>query len=483
MSPPALSLRFLQTQPDERLVELARAGHERAFEALVQRYRRQLLHYCRRLSGSDAGAEDAVQQALLQAWVALSNGTTEVREARAWLYRIAHNVAVSNLRHPGHDPEKVDETDATNGADQEVERRIAVRETLAGLASLPDLQRQVMLSTAFEGRSHDEIAATLGLSHGAVRGLIYRARATLRAAAAVLMPAPFVNWALRQGVGRGPGSAGLAEAIAGGGTAGLGAVLLKGGALVVTAGALASATGLTSSHSGNRSPHRVVASAHLRRAVGSTEASPVPGVSASSLPRTGLFVASGGSARATGSAAQWSGPASSTGATFSSGQSRQSGQSTPVLVLGLGPAGGGGPGKSGPNGQGSGGDHGGGGSGGDGSGGGSLNGASNGSSSSGSSSGNRSGGDHGGGGLSGGGSSGGGSSGGGSTTSGSGGSTTTVSTGQTPSGDSGGGHGGDSSHGGGSGGGGGSDGNVPAAVTTTPVPVTPTPTSGKPGGD
>ena len=49
MSPLALSIRFLQTQPDAKLVELARAGHERAFEALVQRYRRPLLRYCRRL--------------------------------------------------------------------------------------------------------------------------------------------------------------------------------------------------------------------------------------------------------------------------------------------------------------------------------------------------------------------------------------------------------------------------------------------------
>ena len=37
MSPLAISIRFLQTQPDQRLLELARAGHERAFEALKKR--------------------------------------------------------------------------------------------------------------------------------------------------------------------------------------------------------------------------------------------------------------------------------------------------------------------------------------------------------------------------------------------------------------------------------------------------------------
>lgn len=108
----------------------------------------------------------------------------------------------------------------TSGADQEVERRLEVRDALAGLASLSEMQRQVMLSTALEGRSHGEIADTLGLSHGAVRGLIFRARATLRAAAAALTPSPLLHWAARQEVAAGGRSAGIYEAIVGGGSAG-----------------------------------------------------------------------------------------------------------------------------------------------------------------------------------------------------------------------------------------------------------------------
>ena len=106
MSPLAISLRFLQTQPDQRLVELARAGHERAFEALVRRYRGPLLAYCRRLASRGASPEDILQQGLLQAWRAL-NGGAEVRDARAWLYRIVHNVAISALRSSGELPEGV----------------------------------------------------------------------------------------------------------------------------------------------------------------------------------------------------------------------------------------------------------------------------------------------------------------------------------------------------------------------------------------
>jgi hypothetical protein len=50
---PILSLRPLQTQSDAKLVAMAHDGHERAFEVLVRRYRRQLLAYANRLLGAE----------------------------------------------------------------------------------------------------------------------------------------------------------------------------------------------------------------------------------------------------------------------------------------------------------------------------------------------------------------------------------------------------------------------------------------------
>ncbi len=244
MSPLALSLRFLQTQSDAQLAALARAGHERAFEALVRRYRRPLLAYCRRVGSAGTNAEDTLQQALLQAWSAIRTGI-EVRDPRAWLYRIVHNVAVSNQRRPVLIPVEMRDTAGANGADLEAEQRMAARDALAGLAALPDLQREVMVGTAVDGMSHEELASALGLSSGAVRGLIYRARATLRAAAAAITPGPVISWALRSGSGPG---AGLYEALAGGGTAGIGGILVKGGAIAATAGAIATAAGISTSH-------------------------------------------------------------------------------------------------------------------------------------------------------------------------------------------------------------------------------------------
>ena len=242
---PSVSIRLLQTQSDARLVAFARAGHERAFEALVRRYRGPLLGYCRRLLLSEERAEDALQQALTQAWLAL-RADTEVTNAKGWLYRIVHNSALNALRVSGYDYCKLSESLSGAGAPQEdLDRRIAVREALAGLAALPEMQREALLRTAVEGSSHRQTARELGLSENAVRGLVYRARATLRAAAGAIVPPPVMSWALESGGGGGPLGERLA-AVGAGGSAGVAGMLAKGGAAAVTAGMLAG--GITAVH-------------------------------------------------------------------------------------------------------------------------------------------------------------------------------------------------------------------------------------------
>src|SRR6201991_895828 len=185
---------LLRTQSDERLVLLARAGHERAFEAIVERYRGALLRAARRYL-PEARAEDALQQAFISAWSALQRGD-EVRDLRAWLYRIVHNTALNQLRVSGYDyAELEDSLRGTDAPQEELERRAIVRETLTGLAALPERQREALLQIAIEGRSQDEVARELGVSEGAVRQLVHRARLTLRAAATAVVPMPLAEWA------------------------------------------------------------------------------------------------------------------------------------------------------------------------------------------------------------------------------------------------------------------------------------------------
>ena len=245
---PRVSIRLLAAQSDQRLVALINEGHERAFEALVKRYRRPLLLYCRHaMRLSEAGAEDVLQHALLQAWLALARGT-QVRDLKPWLYRIVHNTAVSSMRGCSEDHSELSEATQARtaaGGESALDGRMAVRETLSGVAALPRMQRQAIFLTAVDGRSHDEVASALGITHGAVRGLLYRARATLRSAAAAITPEPLIQWASGAGTSA-PTADRVAELSAAGGAFGTTGLLLKGAVVAVTAGALA--TGAAAVH-------------------------------------------------------------------------------------------------------------------------------------------------------------------------------------------------------------------------------------------
>jgi len=226
------SVKLLRTQTDERLVALAAAGHERAFEAIVERYRRPLLRHCRRYL-PEARAEDALQQALVSAWSALRRGD-EVRALRPWLHRIVHNASLNALRAAGYDYEQLRDTLHGDGGPAELaERSAVVRQTLAGLAALPERQRQALLQIAVEGRSQDEVAEELGLSHGAVRQLVHRARSSLRTAATALVPLPLAAWLAADDGARGDMVARVGELVAG---AGGGATMAKAGAVAALAG-------------------------------------------------------------------------------------------------------------------------------------------------------------------------------------------------------------------------------------------------------
>ena len=280
---PGIPTRLLATQSDERLLALVRDGHERAFEALVHRYRKPLLGYCRRLRLSDARAEDIVQLALLKTWIAVREGA-EVRDLKAWLYRVVHNTAVNALRDSAHEGEPfADPAHALEahpphqpGEDSQLDRGLAMRETLAEVAALPPLQREVIVRTAVAGHSHEQVAADLGITNGAVRGLLYRARTTLRTAVTVLTPPQLLGWLAGRSDQGGPAPERLAELAGGGGAvgvggaAGIGGLLLKGGAVALTVGTVITGAAVVhlSASTHRRNPRRLIASAAPTRGAG-----------------------------------------------------------------------------------------------------------------------------------------------------------------------------------------------------------------------
>jgi RNA polymerase sigma factor (sigma-70 family) len=247
---------LLRTQSDARLVDLVRAGHAAAFEAIVERYRRPLLKYCGRLLPASR-AEDAVQQTFLKAYQSMIAGDAELN-LRPWLYRIAHNSSLNLLRQNGWSHEELDENlDGVQRPDQALELRERLRSTLSAVKELPERQRDAVLLREVEGLSYEQIGAALGVGDGAVRQLLHRARATLRAGATAVTPVGLIERLAAAVQAGGDPATRVAEVAAGVG-AGAGAVKL--GAAVLATGVLA--TGAVTgplSHNSHRHSHQSVA--------------------------------------------------------------------------------------------------------------------------------------------------------------------------------------------------------------------------------
>jgi len=221
----------LRAQPDRRLVDLVRDGYDGAFEEIVRRYRRPLDRFAAAIVGGRS--EDVTQDAFSKALMALRGSRAEI-ELRPWLYRIVRNTALNDLRDRGPLAEELPETLAGAGsAASEVEAREELSELMGRLQALPESQRAALVMRELEGLSHDEIAAALGVSGGAARQAIYRARATLREGLGLLVPLP----ALRALVDHADEATGAGGAITGAGASSAGGAALGGlGAGAVKAG-------------------------------------------------------------------------------------------------------------------------------------------------------------------------------------------------------------------------------------------------------
>jgi RNA polymerase sigma-70 factor, ECF subfamily len=177
------------------LVERLRRGDGPAFEELLRAHSGRLLVVARRLLGNEEDARDAVQDAFLSAFRSLDHFGGQAALG-TWLHRIAVNAALTKLRSRRRHPEKpIDDLlpafledghqarpargwTEPSAALQREETRAAVRRHIA---ELPDDFRVVLLLRDIEELDTEETAQLLGLSTGAVKTRLHRARQALRA--------------------------------------------------------------------------------------------------------------------------------------------------------------------------------------------------------------------------------------------------------------------------------------------------------------
>ena len=178
----ALGLRWTPTSlfGDSRLVNLASRGEPRAFTAIYERYHQELYRYCRVLLGTHDDAQDALQSTMASVMRALPGESRSIA-LRPWLYRIAHNEAMTLLRqrHPHAELERVPEHSQPY-VELPVEERERLRQLVGDLEALPERQRAALTMRELSGFGYAEIAAMLDTSEGAARQTVYEARAALQ---------------------------------------------------------------------------------------------------------------------------------------------------------------------------------------------------------------------------------------------------------------------------------------------------------------
>ncbi|MDQ2972399.1 MAG: sigma-70 family RNA polymerase sigma factor [Pseudomonadota bacterium] len=172
-----------EPRADAELARAAVSGDTHAFEALYRRHVGRVHGAILRLTGGrHARAEELTQDAFVRAWQKLP-GFRHQSAFGTWLYRLAVNTALMDLRASKNDPveHSVDE-EALAGYGAHSFCPAEAKELERAVTALSPRARAVLVLHDVEGWKHEEIAAELGMAIGSSKAQLHRARRLLRRA-------------------------------------------------------------------------------------------------------------------------------------------------------------------------------------------------------------------------------------------------------------------------------------------------------------
>lgn len=179
---------------DAELMLRLKAGELDCFEVLMNKYRRQMVHFMFRMVHNQAVAEEMAQEVFLRVYRARETYRAEAKFT-TWLYRIATNLAVNHARDTKNErlaakvqldaPDEEsgttpDVADATPTAEAKLLRQERMNAIKQHVLDLPERQRMAVLMHKYQEMDYKQIGAVLKLSESATKSLLFRAYQTLR---------------------------------------------------------------------------------------------------------------------------------------------------------------------------------------------------------------------------------------------------------------------------------------------------------------
>lgn len=180
---PAMAEESLAAADDLELVRLFLAGRREAFDAIVERHRRQVYQLCYRFAGNHEDAADLTQDVFVRAFRGL-RGFKGQASLATWLYRIAVNVSLNRaaLKKP-----QTESIDAVQHVDPRAPNPLAAllaeehaARVRAAIRRLPPKQRATVILRVYHDLPHEQIAQALDSTVGAVKANFFHALANLR---------------------------------------------------------------------------------------------------------------------------------------------------------------------------------------------------------------------------------------------------------------------------------------------------------------
>lgn len=164
------------------LVAHAQAGDTGAFCELVRSHQAAVVNMVYRMCGDIHLAEDVAQETFLRAWQNL-NAYRPKSSFRSWIFRIAANLTIDNLRRENgrFEPLQEDKADISQRKPETIAAETQIGEQVRNaVLELPSASRMVLVLREYQGLSYQEIASILDIPVGTVMSRLNYARTCLR---------------------------------------------------------------------------------------------------------------------------------------------------------------------------------------------------------------------------------------------------------------------------------------------------------------